>query len=352
MKNTIKLLFTIILLLAISNVKAQSHDMSPGSTCKLIKTKVNSESHICPACAAKDKKEKEAKVAENKRRDDAIVAKAKAENDARQAAFKEEQRLKQEQYKKERDEKVVIDFPKNNMQQNTNSGTKTASENTILISKNDNSKSKLFSKTEYINNQRWSLILNEIGEVILKSTDFSGYDWKENYLGINLNKMVNDIPNNLAIVYFGGSMEYNIINSKGEKQLDEKNITQIRYCGNNFFMYFTGNGTMLDKFVENSYRLADDKMILYDHQLKKKYVYEKIADNINCKINNRCQIGRISQLSVSESLFTFTREKCTHKLVNEGGSMVGEDEHYNVGLDRIPKQIGTTNDARWGSIHK
>ena len=170
MKNTIKFLFTIILLLAISNVQAQSHDMSPGSTCKLIKTKVNSESHICPACAAKDKKEKEAKVAENKRRDDAIVAKAKAENDARQAAFKEEQRLKQEQYKKERDEKVVIDFPKKNTSSN-----KSNTSNLDDINKYDAEMSRLtpFVSNEYNYSDKRNVKILYDKKVVYESNEYS-----------------------------------------------------------------------------------------------------------------------------------------------------------------------------------
>ena len=99
MKNTIKLLFTIVLLLAISNVQAQSHTFAPG-WCKLAKSggvKGESASLECQVCNAKDKKEKEAKTAENKRRDDAIVAKAKAEKEAYENVRLEKLRLAQKE---------------------------------------------------------------------------------------------------------------------------------------------------------------------------------------------------------------------------------------------------------------
>jgi hypothetical protein len=86
MKNII----IVSLLLLVNTISfAQSHDMRPGSTCKLIKTSVNTESMICPACATNDKKEKDAKNAEVKRRNDLLVAEAKAKNDAEQKAYRD-----------------------------------------------------------------------------------------------------------------------------------------------------------------------------------------------------------------------------------------------------------------------
>lgn len=227
MKTTIKLLFTIVLLMAIGNVQAQSHDMSPGSTCKLIKTKVNSESHICPACAAKDKKEKEAISAENKRRDDAIVAKAKAENDARQAAFKEEQRLKQEQYKKERAEKVVINLPKNPVDTKKNVESKkdkNVTDNTIM--NGQPSYYNVYGRGEPCK------FVNEKGETIIENMEWFSTSSLCGYDPYNLSISKN-CPKNLGIVAFRDKVWYkhrmDLVNSKGKYLFNDNNIRSIIY---------------------------------------------------------------------------------------------------------------------------
>ena len=281
MKNTIKFLFTIILLLAISNVKAQSHDMSPGSTCKLIKTKVNSESHICPACAAKDKKEKEAKVAENKRRDDAIVAKAKAENDARQAAWKAKQL---EDAKNAHSGEVYING--NTINTNNANSIKTTKGTTKIISKKDNSTSKLFTIQKNLGLANTvSYILNESNDTISKSNEIFARGWEE---GIEKD----DIPTNVIIVQYVSQSIYdgkytstdykyfNLINSNGEELLREKNINFLKYCSNGFFIYTYYDDSYPMSQRENDKRWRDDykgcgsKMVLFDMKLNKKFYFE------------------------------------------------------------------------------
>jgi hypothetical protein len=109
MKNTTKLLFTIVLLMAISNVQAQSHTFATG-WCKLAKSggvKGESASLECQACNAKDKKEREAKVAENNRRDAIIVAKAKAEKEAYENARLEKIRLAEAEAKRIKNQEIA-----------------------------------------------------------------------------------------------------------------------------------------------------------------------------------------------------------------------------------------------------
>jgi hypothetical protein len=117
MKNTIKLLFTILLLMTIGNVQAQSHTFAPG-WCKFAKVggvKGESASLECQACNAKDKKEIEAKIAENKRRNDAIVAIAKAEKEAYENARKTKQL---EDAKNKQSKEVTIALPKTKINNN------------------------------------------------------------------------------------------------------------------------------------------------------------------------------------------------------------------------------------------
>jgi Skp family chaperone for outer membrane proteins len=105
MKN----LTLIILLLLVTKISfAQSHDMRPGSTCKLIKTSVNTESMICPACAANDKKEKNAKNAEIKRRNDKIWADTKAKKDADDKTYRNKVD-KENAEKKRKEEQAIAD---------------------------------------------------------------------------------------------------------------------------------------------------------------------------------------------------------------------------------------------------
>ena len=101
-------------------------------------------------------------------------------------------------------------------------------------------------------------------------------------------------------------------------------------------MYFTGS------VIENSSIITGAAgMVLYDFQLKKKYFYNPVADNANCKINGRSQIGRKSTLETSNHLFTFTHIKCTHTY--DGNWMSTDDENFGVGQDRIPVAIGITH---------
>ncbi len=111
MKNII----ILTLLLLVNTIGfAQSHDMSAGSTCKLIKTSVNTESHICPACAANDKKEKDAKIAEVKKRNDKIWADAKIKKDAEQKAYQDKLAAEAfEKKQKEKEGKLIITNSKN-----------------------------------------------------------------------------------------------------------------------------------------------------------------------------------------------------------------------------------------------
>ena len=67
MKNIIIL---TLLLLVNTIAFAQEHNMGAAFNCKLKKGNFNTESYPCPACAANDKKEKDAKNAEIKRRND------------------------------------------------------------------------------------------------------------------------------------------------------------------------------------------------------------------------------------------------------------------------------------------
>ena len=110
MNKTKLLLILIIALFCANNVNAQSHNMGGNYNCKLKKGNwFNEEKHACPACAAKDKKEKDAKLAEDNRRAKVISDKYKADKivseNARKAKLLEDT-------KKAHSGEVLINMPK------------------------------------------------------------------------------------------------------------------------------------------------------------------------------------------------------------------------------------------------
>ncbi|WDF46432.1 hypothetical protein PQ459_16205 [Chryseobacterium sp. KACC 21268] len=94
------LLTALIMLFCLNHATAQSHKVGQANyNCKLNKKGwfFNSEKYPCPACQAKDDKEKAAKNAEDKRREDIIKAKIAADKKAAEVKQLENQRLAKEE---------------------------------------------------------------------------------------------------------------------------------------------------------------------------------------------------------------------------------------------------------------
>ena len=281
MKTTLKLLITIVLLLTINSIHAQSHDMSPGSTCRLIKTAVNSESRICPVCAAEDKKEKAAKLAEDKRRIQVIWDKAAADKIAKDKAWKDKQLA---DAKNAHSGEVYI-----NGNTNATNSIKATKGTTKIISKKGNSKSKLFpAKKHDLEWLKTSFILNEVGDTIINSTKWVACKW-------NRVMAKEDIPTDVIIVIYQSQEKYNsetynsltkerfaLINSKGEELLEEKRISYLNYVGNDFFVYafVNENDNILRDFNNNDEDYIQDDgcgrtVVLFDYKLNKKYYFDE-----------------------------------------------------------------------------
>ena len=339
--KTIKSLVVLTLLLFSTITFAQSHNFDVNYNCKLNKkNSLNTEKYPCPACEANDKKEKEAKEAEVKKRNEKIWADAKVKKDAEQKAYQDKIAADEVKRKAESGNVLINAQPSSK----TISNIPTMNGKTTVLSKKNFSSSTLYSKSKYIDKENWTFIVDNVGDTIIKSTEFYAWNWdKRHYL--YLNKSVNDLPFNAVIVTFNSNGAFNLINSKGEKLLEEDNIVNIKYCGNNFFMYAVGDLNNPDSFYDNSYSLIGENVILYDFELKKKYVFKKIGDNENCRVNNRVQIGRESDLENTDSLFSFLRYKCTHKLKNEGGWMITDNENFKVGIDRKLVMVGITHNT-------
>jgi hypothetical protein len=103
-----KLFLIMLLLFAIQITNAQAHQMGANYNCKLQKGSFNTEKHYCAACAAKDKKEQDAKIAEDKRRFAAAQAEAEAKKAASENARLEKLRIEQAEEKIRKTEKVVV----------------------------------------------------------------------------------------------------------------------------------------------------------------------------------------------------------------------------------------------------
>jgi len=321
MKTTIKLLFTMLLLLAISNVQAQSHTFATG-WCKLAKSggvKGESASLECQACNAKDKKEIEAKNVENKRRDDAIVAKAKAEKEAYENARKAKQ---VEDAKKANSGKVYINGNTNNA-----NSIKTTKGTTKLNLNKENSKSKLFPAKKLAKNGfETYFILNELGDTISNSTEKRAVNWNN-----DINK--EDIPTNVIIVQYVGQGKYNpnrdyynfttpgrytLINSKGEELLEEKKINSMNYLGNDFFTYTVVNENEdLNYFYDYQYgnKGCGNTMVLFDFKLNKKYYFNTPSGRYSCfapykpNLENGNILGFIHSLSGKEDKYIINSKR-------------------------------------------
>jgi TPR repeat protein len=82
-----KKIITICLLIAISfttNAQAQSHIVNANYGCRLKPASLNTEKDLCPACAANDKKEQDAKIADEKQRFADAQTAATAKKEARE----------------------------------------------------------------------------------------------------------------------------------------------------------------------------------------------------------------------------------------------------------------------------
>jgi len=122
--KTKNILLLFVLILAVIQVKAQSHNTRPGSWCKFVKNNARdeSESARCLACDATDKKEQAARDVENKRRSDVAKAEYEAKETVRKLALKKE---KEERDAKNKVTEVSINMPKSTSIKNTTSDKKT-----------------------------------------------------------------------------------------------------------------------------------------------------------------------------------------------------------------------------------
>ena len=288
MRQKIKTIILSVLLFTAIDSYAQSHTFMPG-WCRLAKSGKNqvqgeSAKFQCKVCDKEKEKEKDAKIAEDKRRADITSA----NYNAKKAALKKAADLKKaEDLKNAHSGEVLING--NNFSVNS---VKTTKGKTKIISKKENSNSKLFSAKKLdLEGFTTSFILNENGDTIRSSSKWYACVW---------NRIISkaNIPTNVIIVLYQeqgkvmNSKTYNwtkrerfaLINSKGEELLEEKRISYLNYVGNDFFVYTFVNDNdniLLDFNSDNLDYLSDFGcgriVVLFDYKLNKKYYFNESA---------------------------------------------------------------------------
>ncbi len=302
----------------LNSVYAQSHNPGPNSNCKLNKNYTpNIEKISCPACDNNAKKEKAAKAAEDKRRADVIIAKANTEKEA---------------LNKAREDKLAED------KKNANSGKVYINGNTNVVTKNVTEN----KKTEVVENKKnyfYTLILtygdrNEKGHpywlqhyfntssnlskgfVIDNDTLFRDNQFKKCIGSIpqsptseafKVFKVLN-FPPNIGIVilneeknitwtnsYGTHSKMYpisDLIDIKGNRLLNDDNITAILHFVDDYFILYKGSYYKLDDYYF-------DDAVIYNYKTKETYPMHKL--NYNDRVQTDGSVSRPDNYRVDMS---------------------------------------------------
>ncbi|WP_339660810.1 hypothetical protein [uncultured Polaribacter sp.] len=228
MKNIIIL---TLLLLVNTIAFAQEHNMGAAFNCKLKKGNFNTESYPCPACAANDKKEKDAKNAEIKRRNDKIIADAKAKKETDDKAYRD--KLAADKLK-EGAGNVLINAQK-----------KAVNEDLIKINKSeiiDNSNLKYMvsdgaskfhdGKGVYIksNNPNYKFPNNTFGTHKIEGTSIANYLYPAETGIVSYNGVQNEYCNDQNTLY------YDIVDYKLNTLFNDESIHYIEHFYENWFL--------------------------------------------------------------------------------------------------------------------
>lgn len=253
----------MLLLFAIQNIQAQTHQMGANYNCKLKKGNGNTEGYPCEACTAKDKKEKDAKIAEDKRR----FAAAQAEAEAKKAASEKVRLAKLAETEKNAESgKVYINGNKNTVSTSSSAQPKLAknvTDNTIMVA--------IYNSYTLVQGFE-----NEKKEILVKNNE-----WKETKTFSEISMTVN-CPKNLGVVRLGDSYfnqfkdytyHYDIVNSKGEYLFNDKNIRSIYYINDGWLLigvfesynYYLYNLNTKNKILLNNLAGEDYKQLFGCH---------------------------------------------------------------------------------------
>lgn len=339
--KTKKLLLTFLLLLVGTISFAQSHDMRPGSTCKLIKTSVNTESMICPACAANDKKEKEAKNAEIKRRNDKLIADAKAKKEADDKAYRD--KIAADKLK-EGSGNVLINA------QPTSTIVKTQAEKPKLekavykkdyfynVDKNISSQYRTLDYIYFTENKTG---FNLNGKSILDNNEFAGY------FGIDSISNGKNFPPNIGIVKLHQkrtippgdgrkvSIEvpiFDLVNNKGERLFNDDKITLIMHFVDDYFII--GRGEYHFIWGNVYYGTFSEGVTIYNLTTKKSFtLLENSGFYKKTYIDKRVSQSTYDDMWKEGSYKAFIKSEVGHKhhriyYINNAGQIETQDIYF------------------------
>ena len=303
--KTIKTLITIVTLLFSTISFAQTHNTTTGSTCKYAKNRCTNMEGCpqCAACDADDKKEKDAKIAEVKKRNDKIWADAKIKKDAEDKAYQDKIAADNAEAKRKAESGNVVINAQPTSVPNNNQTQKSKVENTGY--KID----YFYTNTRYYNFQdiyrsketNEGFLVN--GDTILNSNDYSGFYANHIY-------DENNFPPNIGIVRLNQkkiiplgdegkvtqetngydliSPVFDLVNSKGERLLNDNSITLIMHFFDNYFLI--GRGSINAEGYRTAY--FSDGVEIYNIQSKKAYRLEKRIYDNKTEIDNRLNYNK------------------------------------------------------------
>jgi hypothetical protein len=244
MKN--KILVTVIIgMFSIIQINAQSHDNSQGA-CRIAKTSKYSavgDGSSCPACVAKDKKEKAERDAENKRRNDAIITEAKAKQKARELEIIKEKELAEKNKPKE----VFVTLPSTKSVIIKNAPIKKnadANDENMLIPKINYKKGTYRALYAYggyfVNGREETILSNKEWREAYSITEYSPVHDCNLGIGIVLVQKSEFTDSNYGLRSKNNS-SYNIVNFKGEYLLPEDEVVSILHVKDNIFLITNKN---------------------------------------------------------------------------------------------------------------
>ncbi len=292
-----KLFLTILLIFAIQTTQAQSHQMGAKYNCKLKKGNPNTEGYPCEACTAKDKKEQNAKIAEDKRR----FAVAQAEAEAKKAASEKVRLAKLAEEKKNAESgKVYINAQKNTVATSSNK-TKIKS-----LEKNNSQKNYFYNFSNNQSSYDLTFRSGKVGFIVNGDTILKKNGFKHSYGIYSSENNKYNFPPNVGIVVLSQTKLIppsngrkiaieipisDLVNMKGERMINDDNISGILHFADDYFILLKGSFQMLSNYC--SYEGAE----IYNFKTQEKYpllgysgryVYVALSKRTNNECANYC----------------------------------------------------------------
>lgn len=266
-------------MLAVIQIKAQVHD-NRGNRCELLRkngkgTALGEEE--CPACVAKNNKERAAKAAEDKRREAVHAEKIEADNITREIARKKELA---EQTEKNKVTEVFVTMPKSTPVKNTTPAKKTEQK----VTQNN----YFYTEKDYNYNQSFSAMTfspsdpdNDKYFIINAKKVFTNNEYKKCVGTYAENKY--NFPPNVGIVVLNESYTnkegkdvpiYDLIDLKGNRILNDNSISMILHFADDYFILFTN--ILYSSYGTNTYQLPkDSEAFIFNLKTKEKYPIRK-----------------------------------------------------------------------------